>query len=195
MNKKLLLSFTLVIATFFFSIQPAAAYNRYRERTVAYMSNERFAVDFQYIDSTAPKPDRIEVIAKNVFIGFATPYASGDGFKLEMWRGCRDPLYPSFDYISSWSAYGYQPQSLRFVFVLPGNVRVEQYADYPTLIQEPGGYVNTESELSSYCHITPSGNPSTTVPPVSGNGDSFLSPLFDLLANIINTILSSIFGL
>lgn len=192
MNKKLLTLIAFSISLLFFSAKPAVAYNRYRERTTAYMSNERISVDFEYIDSTAPKPDRIEVIAKNVFIGFATPYASGTGFKLEMWRGCRDPLYPAFDYVSDWSSYGYYPQSLRFVFVLPGNVRVEQYADYPTLIQEPGGYVTSESELQSYCHITPSGG--TTVPPVSGGGDSFLSPLFDLLASFINSILSAIFG-
>lgn len=194
MNKKFLTFIAFLGLSFLFSIQPASAYNRYRQTTVAYMSNERLSVDFQYIDTTAPKPDRIEVIAKNVFIGFATPYANGSGFRLEMWRGCRDPLYPSFDYVSSWNSYGYYEQSFRYVFVLPGNVRVEQYADFPVLIQEPGGYVNTEGELSAYCHITPSGNPTSTVPPVSGNGDSFLSPLFDLLANIINTILSSIFG-
>lgn len=194
--KRFIVFTAIIISTFIASITPASAYNRYRERSTAIMTNEKITLDFVYIDTTAPMPERIELIAKNVFIGYGTPYATSDGFKLEMWRGCNNPLYPQFDYISSWSSYGYIESNQRFVFILPGSVRVEQYGDFPSLIRSPnGGYVGNANDLQTYCRLPTTPTPSGTLPPVvSGNGDSFLSPLFDMLADIINSILKTILG-
>lgn len=174
------------------TIPTASAVDRYRETTTPYMSNERFSVDFQIIQSGEPVPQRIELIVKNTFIGFATPTVTGNGFRFEMNRGCRDPLYPTFDYVSEFRSYGYLKNNVKYVFILPGSVRIEEFGEFPVLLREPNGYIDTEKELSDFCKINVTGG--TNPPPVTGNGDSFLSPLFDLIAAIINGILGAIFG-
>jgi hypothetical protein len=185
--------FSVILGVFLFiTIPSAGAIDRYREMTTPYMSNERISVDFQIVANGEPVPQRIELIVKNTFIGFATPTVTGNGFRFEMNRGCRDPLYPGFDYISDYRSYGYLKNNVKYVFILPGSVRIEEFGEFPIVLREPNGYIDTEKELSDFCKINVTGG--TTQPPVSGDGDSFLSPLFDLIANIIKGLLGAIFG-